>query len=398
MRIIRIDHLGEARTELERIGADPQGIDLMAPKLVHRVVRVEDVPLKAALVLKQEMLSLGGEAAVNRGVAGLSVQETDVILAGTLRQMRLLGEKLRQQPFGLARLAGELGEALEHWEQGQKSFKARDVSLPLGEKTYILGILNVTPNSFSDGGKHLDPGEAVEAAKAMVDQGADIIDVGAESTHPGVEPVPAEEEWRRLEPVLSRLVKEIKTPISVDTYKAAVAARALDMGAQIINDVSGLQADPRMAQTVGRAGGSVIIMHWKGDPRVMQDNPTYTSLMDEIIAYLEHGIELAQEAGIKPDSIIVDPGIGFGKTVEHNLEIMRRQRELKILGCPVLMATSRKGFIGKVLNLPVDQRVEGTGATVAVAIANGADFVRVHDVLPARRVADMADSIIRRSM
>lgn len=396
MRVITLQTRAQAKEELTRIGADPAGIELMAPKMIHRVLKLEGVPLKAALLLKQEALAVGGEAAVRQEVANLSVEKTDVLLAGTVRQLEILCDKLRWQPFGLADLAARIKEALQKLDRPPSVFRCGWHQFSLGERTFLLGILNVTPDSFSDGGKYLDPEKAVAAARTMVAAGADIIDIGAESTRPGAVPVSAEEEWRRLEPVLRHLVKEVVVPVSVDTYKAEVAAKALAMGARIINDISGLRADPEMAKVIGRAGGAVIIMHRKGEPAVMQENPSYTSLMDEIMTYLEESVQMALAAGISAESIIIDPGIGFGKTVEHNLEILRRLSELRTLGYPILVGTSRKSFIGKTLNLPVEDRLEGTAATISIAISQGADFIRVHDVQAMRRVADMTDAIVRR--
>ena len=258
-----------------------------------------------------------------------------------------------------------------------------------------MGILNVTPDSFSDGGLFFDAGIAVEHAERMVAEGADIIDVGGESSRPGADPVPTEIEMDRVLPVIEKLAKTVKIPISIDTYKSSVARRALDLGATIVNDISALQCDPDMASVVAEAGVHVILMHIKGTPGNMQLHPHYDSLISEIISYLKIRIQVAADAGISSDQIIIDPGIGFGKTVVHNLEIIRRLREFSSLDKPILIGTSRKSFVGKVLDLPADDRLEGTAAPVAVAIANGADIVRVHDVREMARVACMTDAIVR---
>jgi dihydropteroate synthase len=257
-----------------------------------------------------------------------------------------------------------------------------------------MGVLNVTPDSFSDGGYFLDSEAAVRHGQQMIRDGADIIDIGGESTRPGSEAVPAEEEIDRIVPVIAKLAK--RTIISVDTTKAEVAEAALAAGADMVNDVSGLRFDPALAKLVAEKGVPLSLMHIKGKPRDMQNDPVYSDLMSEVISYLEEGLAIAQKAGILLEKIIVDPGIGFGKTVEHNLEIMARLKELKGLGRPVLVGTSRKSVIGKVLDLPVEERLEGTAATVALAIANGADIVRVHDVRAMSRVARMTDAIVRR--
>lgn len=258
-----------------------------------------------------------------------------------------------------------------------------------------MGILNVTPDSFSDGGRYLDLDAAVERALEMVAEGADIIDIGGESTRPGAEPVPTEEELRRVIPVIERLVDVVDVPISVDTTKSEVAQEALAAGAHIINDISGLQFDANMAKVVADFGAAVVIMHIKGTPRNMQDNPVYNDVVDEILSFLRRQVDTALAAGIPRDRIIIDPGIGFGKTTGHNLEILRRLRQFKELDLPVLVGTSRKSLIGNVLKLPVEDRLEGTAATIAVSIMNGADIIRVHDVKAMKRVAVMTDAIVR---
>lgn len=278
----------------------------------------------------------------------------------------------------------------------QGSLESRVLSLESGNRrTLVMGILNLTPDSFSDGGLFISVGAAVEHAERMVAEGADIIDVGGESSRPGADSVPAEVEMDRVLPVIERLAKAIETPISIDTYKSSVARYALDAGACIVNDISALRGDPDMARIVAEAGVPVVLMHMKGTPRNMQLDPRYDSLISEIISFLKARIQAAVDAGISPDRIIVDPGIGFGKTVAHNLEIIRRLREFKSLGKSILIGTSRKSFIGKVLGLPVDDRLEGTAATVALAISGGADIVRVHNVKEMARVARMTDAIMR---
>lgn len=269
-------------------------------------------------------------------------------------------------------------------------------SLDFSKKTYIMGILNVTPDSFSDGGLYFSEKKAIEHALRLVEEGADIIDVGGESTRPGSEPVFPEEEIRRTIPVIRALSKEIRVPISIDTYKAEVARRALDAGATMVNDISGLRFDPDMPAVVAEYGVPVVIMHIKGRPKDMQQNPVYEALIPEIMDYLRISIRLAIKFGIKEDRIIIDPGIGFGKTFEHNLEIINNLKEFTLLEKPVAVGVSRKAFIGRILgDLPPQERLEGTAAAVAIAIYNGANIVRVHDVKEIVRVARVVDSIIR---
>ncbi|MBM4087601.1 MAG: dihydropteroate synthase [Planctomycetes bacterium] len=269
---------------------------------------------------------------------------------------------------------------------------ANDGALKLGAKTLVMGVLNVTPDSFSDGGQHFAAEAAVRHGLEMVEAGADIIDVGGESTRPGAETVPETDEIRRVVPVIEALMAKATPFISIDTYKPAVAAAALDAGARMVNDVNGLR-DAKMMALVARRGVPAVIMHMQGMPRDMQKNPTYADVVGDILAFLRAQIAAAVRAGVAAERLIVDPGIGFGKTVAHNLEILRRLDEFRSLGRPVMIGTSRKSFIGQVLGVPVEQRLMGTAATVAWAVAKGAKIVRVHDVREAVQVVRMCDAI-----
>jgi len=268
--------------------------------------------------------------------------------------------------------------------------------LDFTQRTYIMGILNITPDSFSDSGLHFDKSEAVDHALRMADEGADIIDIGGESTRPGSDPVTVEEELRRTIPVISVLTKKVNIPLSVDTYKAEVAKRALDAGASIVNDISGMRFDPEMPEVVSDYKVPVILMHTKGNPNVMQVNPAYEALIPEIIDYLRMSIKLAAKFGIPEDRIIIDPGIGFGKTFDHNLEIINNLQKFTILDKPLLVGPSRKAFLGKILGgAPVSERLEATAAAVAISIMKGANLIRVHDVKEMAKVAKVADAIKR---
>ena len=262
-----------------------------------------------------------------------------------------------------------------------------------GRKTYVMGVINVTPDSFSGDGVGRDVGAAVELALKFQAWGADMVDVGGESTRPasiyrGSQPTPADEEMSRVVPVIEALSSRLDIPISVDTYKAMVAVEAIEAGASMINDVSAFGRDPEMARVAADTGVSVVLMH-------SQSHTRYEDLVPDIIASLQRSVDTAVDAGVAAEKIVVDPGMGFGKTAEHNLEIMRRLDEFSALGRPVLIGMSRKSTIGYVLDLPLDDRVEGTAATVALSIANGADIVRVHDVREMVRVARMSDAIVR---
>ena len=265
------------------------------------------------------------------------------------------------------------------------------------QRTVVMGILNVTPDSFYDGGRYARAEAAVQRALQMVQDGADIVDIGGESTRPGSQPVPEEEELRRVLPVIEAVRGQVDVPISIDTTKSRVAERALQAGACMVNDISGLGFDPRMAEVVARHGALCCVMHIQGTPQTMQQNPQYEDVVRDISRYFEERLALAERAGIPRENIWLDPGIGFGKTVEHNLEILRRLREFTAFGLPILIGTSRKSFIGKILgDLPPEERLEGTAATVAIAIMNGANAVRVHDVREMVRVARMTDAVCLR--
>lgn len=266
----------------------------------------------------------------------------------------------------------------------------------IGSRTLIMGVLNVTPNSFFDKGKFFDKKNAIDHALAMVSQGADIIDIGGESTRPGAKEISAREEHDRVMPVIEAVIKKIKKPVSIDTRKAVVAREALKAGASIINDVSALRHDPAMADVAARYNAAVILMHMKGEPETMQNSPRYKDLIREISVYLKESVKIAVKAGVKKEDIILDPGIGFGKTLAHNLEILRRLKYFKALGYFLCIGTSRKSFIGKILGSDhPDDRLTGTIATCVAAIMNGADILRVHDVREAVQAARVTDSIIK---
>jgi dihydropteroate synthase len=279
--------------------------------------------------------------------------------------------------------------------------KLRSRWLTLGERTLVMGVLNVTPDSFSDGGKFLQAADAVKAALAMQRAGADIMDIGAESTRPGSEGISESEELARLLPLLGALRRRLKIPISVDTQKAGVAEAALLAGAEIVNDISGLKNDPRIAEVAARLGAPLILMHMRGKPRTMQRGPFARNVMRDVVGGLRHSVAVARRAGVKKSQIILDPGIGFGKSFLQNYELLARLPELAELGYPLLVGTSRKGFLGATLArkgkaLPPEERIWGTAASVTASILNGAHIVRVHDVEEMTQVARVADCVVTR--
>ena len=271
-------------------------------------------------------------------------------------------------------------------------WQCRTKSLYLGERTVICGILNLTPDSFSDGGLYTDKQKAVDRVKQMVDEGAGMVDIGGESARPGSASVSVDEERRRVMPVLSALAG-VHIPISLDTWKSQIAREGLEAGVEVINDITGGCGDPEMGYVVAESGAGVILMHMLGEPRTMQENPQYGDVVSEIAGFLSQAIDRAVSAGVSREKIVVDPGIGFGKKTEHNLEIIRRLSEFETLNQPIFIGVSRKSVVGDILNLPVGERLEGTAALVACSILNGASLVRVHDVKYMRRVARMVDAV-----
>lgn len=404
-RVLCLSSDNEIAAEMARINAEEAGIRHMLPKSRHYLVKLEHVRRPVAHILKETFLSNGGEAVVNRDVITARVDFSDVLLTGTRKQFQRALLALREQEFGCDVLAAEIEAAIRHFDSAPNVPSSEAFADPrlgkvfalIGTRTLIMGILNVTPDSFSDGGKYTDPSAAIDYAYEMAANGADIIDVGGQSTRPGAEPISSQEEIDRIMPVVQELGPNLDIPVSVDTYRTEVAETALRAGASIVNDISGATFDPRMPAFLASRQCPAVIMHILGTPKDMQVNPQYQDLMADICRFLRSRIHALVEAGLDERLVIVDPGIGFGKTVEHNLEILRRLAELRSIGRPVLVGTSRKSTIGHVLGgLTPDDRLEGTAATVALSIANGADIVRVHDVKEMARVARMTDAIVRR--
>lgn len=391
IRILSLDTPDLARQELERIGVDPAGIVRMLPKLDQLPLLIPKVRAVAANIIKQEMLSLGGDAAVARGTVACSVETSDVLLIGNRKQLQGLVQKLTLQPFGLKLLAARIDRLLKQQRPGIWQTSRRSLSL---EKPLIMGILNITPDSFSDGGRFSNLEQAVHHALQLEAEGADLLDIGGESTRPGAPQISAEEERARVLPVVEALANKLSIPISIDTWKSSVADACLQAGAEIINDISGLGFDPAMADVVARHHAGLVLMHTRGTPQEMQQDTSYDNLLGEVLASLKNSADLALQAGVTAGQIAVDPGICFAKDLQGNLVLLRRLSELHCLGYPLLVGTSRKSFIGKVLQKPEPHdRLFGTAATVALAVQHGAQILRVHDVAAMRDVALMANAI-----
>lgn len=365
------------------------GAGYMANKASGYNIYAENLRDPAVQILKESVLSCGGELVTNRDVLIHKCGTSAVVIMVTKAQLKALIPRLKLQQFGLPLLAEELEALMEHTDiRGERVIPYRGGELKFGKKTLIMGILNCTPDSFSDGGKWFDLDRAVEHALQMEADGADIIDIGGESTRPGSEVVTAAEEMERVLPVIEKLQGKLSIPISIDSYKAETAEAALKAGAHIINDVWGFQFDRgEMAAVAAKYDCPAILMHNKTEA-------VYEDFMAEMTAFLRRSIDIAVEAGCDRRKLIMDPGFGFGKDMEHNLLLTNKLKELASLGCPVLMAASRKKTVGLVLDAPADQRLMGDAAVTAIAVANGADMIRVHDVKEMAQVAKMADAIV----
>jgi len=388
---------GMARRDMQAIDVEPAGIDIMAPKTEHRCIKLYDLAAQDALIVKQEMLSLDGDAAISRHALPPAGDATDVLLMGTVPQLKALAGKLTRQYDRLCSCAETVTGILDSLE-ARHTLGLGD-GLETGDRTLIMGILNVTPDSFYDGGSYATAEQALEQALEMADAGADVIDVGGESTRPGAAAVSTAEERQRVIPVIEAIADGIDVPLSIDTSKAVIADEALAAGATMVNDVTALRGDERMAGVVAEHDVPVCLMHMLGTPRDMQDNPGYNDVMAEICRFLYERAGYALQQGVSPKNIVLDPGIGFGKRtgtgIEDNCEILARLPELKSLGFPVMVGASRKAFIGNLCGCPPEERLEGSLGAAAMAVANGADIVRVHDVAATRRMTAVVDHVAR---
>lgn len=378
----------ELAAELSRRGVFPAQIERLARTDGYLRIHVENLTGQQAQLLHQNMLAVGGEAVVSDQPG--KADRAAVLLLATRSQLEAMLGGLTETDNVLEEVAVEVREVLAARERSslRRELVCGKHVLPLGERTLVMGILNVTPDSFSDGGKFVDLDQALRQARAMVEAGADLIDIGGESTRPGAVAVDAAEELERVLPVIRALSQELPVPLSIDTYKAEVAEQAVLAGAHIINDVWGAKRDRRMAEVAARHRVPIILMHNREDT-------DYHDFFADYVRDLRESVDIALAAGVAPKNIVLDPGIGFVKSLEQNLETMRRLDDLVALGYPVLLATSRKRMIGHVLDLPVEERVEGTAATVALGVVKGCHMVRVHDVKEMKRVAKMMDAMLK---
>ncbi|WP_172801937.1 dihydropteroate synthase [Brevibacillus brevis] len=378
----------EMVSELVKRGVPVPEAERMTEAGTSLKIHTENMSGATAQSVREIMHSFDAEAVISDQPG--TADKKYVLLLASHKKMDLALDYMKTQTEELRALAAEVREvlAMPAKLRARRELNCGQYVLPLGERTLVMGILNVTPDSFSDGGRYVDVEAALAQARAMVEAGADLIDIGGESTRPGSEAVDEATELDRVLPVIRMLSQELSVPLSIDTYKAAVAERAIMEGAHIINDVWGAKRDPRMADVAARLDVPIILMHNREDTDYHDFFPNY-------IKDLRESVQIALQAGVKQERIILDPGIGFVRTVEQNLETMRRLDDLVGLGYPVLLATSRKRMIGHVLDLPVDERVEGTAATVALGAAKGCHMVRVHDVKEMKRVTKMMDAMLK---
>lgn len=361
--------------ELEKIGFDKTYLKKAVDKFRYKNIKIFDLTVPQANILKQTAISVGADCAVHRETITSKVEKTDCILGGSFSQLRKIAEKLKKQPFKLSKLAQLIEENLDF---KLKPLKINETIFDF-KRPYIVGVLNLTKDSFSDGGEFFEFDKAVKHLLEMIEDGADIIELGAESTKPSSEGVSAEAQLEKLLPILNFIKeKNINIPISIDTRSSEVAKKCIKAGAQIINDVSGLEYDSQMAKTIAELNVPVIIQHSKGTPENMQKNPTYENLADEIFLKLKEKTDYAISCGVEPENIIIDAGIGFGKTKEHNLEIIQRIDELFSLNYPVMLGVSRKRFLG----MPDESNEMKDIFTLAInsLLVNKINFIRVHNV------------------
>lgn len=398
VRFVHADPRHQIRLHLARLGLPEDAVDYAAdriPGLQALVTGAGMDGVKALRRLRDGVQSPGTEAYPWAVLGDSDRAMGTAYLAGRRDQFERLGRDLLDQGAEAALLGREITASLARLDGVPAPSRIGGVEFAWGSRTFVMGILNVTPDSFADGGRYASLDEAVAHGEQLAADGADILDIGGESTRPGAEEVDEEEEIRRVVPVIERLATRLKIPISIDTTKSQVAVAAVNAGATLVNDISGFKHDLEMAHTVARLGVAACVMHMQGTPRTMQISPSYFDVVGEIMEALAASVDHGVRSGIAGENILVDPGICFGKTVGHNTFLLRNLRQLRGLGQPVLVGASRKSLIGKIAGSEVDERLPGTIAAHTAAILNGADMIRVHDVKEAVQAAKVADAIVR---
>jgi dihydropteroate synthase len=395
IRQIFIGNKEEAAAEFRSIGATAEGAKIMSEKFVNLAIRADGIQNKAVNILKQEMLARNGDVAVSKNALYSSAEKSDVIIFGSEKSIRNLADKIKLQPFGLKAMSLELDRFLDNLQKSKSKsiLKIADKSFDLANETVIMGILNMTPDSFFDGGKYSKIENAFERADKIVNEGAHIIDVGGMSTRPGSKSISIDEELERTIPLINYIKKNHDILISIDTFRSEVAESALKEGADVINDISSLMLDEKMKLAAVKSHASIILMHMKGTPETMQKNPVYSDVISEIYNFFVTRTNIAISAGIKQENIIIDPGLGFGKTPEHNFKIIKKLSDFKSLGYPVLIGASRKSFTGLLLKLSPENRLEGSLAAAVLCVLNGANILRVHDVKETIRAISIVKAV-----
>jgi len=390
-QVLVLRDAGEAQTALARAGVSEMGMKLMDTRALFRVVRVMGLGIREVNLLKQEFTSRGGDVAVSEDLFQWMKENGGCLLMGTQAQFERLLPRLKGPDTGLYELADSIETALRNYSQ---PLPACHPGLHLEQAPLLMGILNVTPDSFSDGGSYRDVDGAALHALEMVARGAALVDVGGESTRPGSEPVHELEESNRVMPVIQSLARPLHGRLSIDTCKAHVAAEALAAGAFMVNDVSALRMDSEMAAVVRDAGCPVVLMHMLGTPRMMQENPQYKDVVSEVYAFFLERLNWAVDKGLKEENLLIDPGIGFGKTTVHNLQLLHNLEAFKSLGRPIVVGSSRKRFLGELLGVGEPRgRDVATAATTAMAVLAGAHIVRVHEITGNREAALVARAV-----
>ncbi len=380
-----------SRFLLDKIKVEPASIRYFTVKDRIHFLFFEQTANQLCNIIKQDMISAGGDAAVSREVGRFIKGKSNLLLMGTEKQLNIFVEKSCSQPPTIKKIGQNVQTLLNSLNAGDLKFKIKNRTYNCKNKIYIMGIMNITPDSFYDGNKYNNYRDALSGIREMIKQGADIIDIGGESTRPGSEKITAKEEIKRVLPLVKFIKKNYKVPVSIDTYKSEVARAVLSEGADMINDISGLRFDPKTAGVIAKHKASVVLMHIKETPKTMQKNPQYSNLICEIKDYLSGSIKIALDNSIKFNNIIIDPGIGFGKSAEHNYIILKRLNELKALSRPILIGLSRKSLIGKVLNNEAKSRLNGTIALNTLSIVNGASIIRVHDIREHKEVKKLLE-------
>ncbi|MPZ23357.1 MAG: dihydropteroate synthase [Dehalococcoidia bacterium] len=397
VRQIEVSTRQELESFIVRLGQDAAAARTLSPRGLSRLINVSQMDAREAAILRQELLTLGGEVAMNEEVARRRSGKTDVIVLANLYQLVRLVPRLA----GLSGQLPELGRDLERLLEGWDHFvlpplECGRFTLPVGAKTFVMGIINMTDDSFAGGGFLGEPQSAIERAERFIAEGADIIDIGGESARADVPAVRDDEEIERVIPVIQQLAPRIEVPISIDTYKPRVAEAAVRAGATMINDISGLTLGTGTADVAARYNVPLVLNHTYERPKVRPSTPPrYDDVMAAVIDFLGERIDMAQRAGVRLGQLILDPGVAFGKSHEQDLEVIRRLSELRLLRRPIMLALSRKNFIGSVLGDPSEDRLEGTIAAASLGVASGADIVRVHDVREVARAIAIADAVVR---